>query len=205
MKAFTLLFNPDAFFDRAEYGFTYPTLILAGLAVCSLAIGGLRTMAIARALEGPRAETILAIRGIAVVVASVFTPLVLCLVYATAIYALARFYGGTGSFRTTFWSVAFGYLPGLVGSLLLVGATAIAVPDVPPPESVDALSAYGPRVSAHPVYETAQTLDLASIVWSGYLWVFATKHVHDLDELDALVSVGAPVLVTLLLIVLDLV
>lgn len=197
-----LLVDPDGYFDRDEFGFTVPALVLGGMAVCSLLVAGLRTTAVAQSIDGPGAQTALAIVGLTSMVAGLFTPLVTCLLYAVVIYALARFFGGSGSFRRTFWTVGYGFAPSLLGSVVLVGATAMAVPAVAPPESAEGITAFLARVDAHPTYDLARTINQASIVWCGFLWVFATKHVHDLDELDGVIAVGVPVVVTLALTVL---
>lgn len=197
MFATALLFNPDGYFDGQEFGFGIPAALLGGIAVCSALAGGIRLLATAEALDGPGSQTALLLVGLPSMVAGAFTPFVVCLVYAVTIYALARYFGGTGSFRRTVWSVGYGFLPGLLGSVVLVGATALAVSAVPPPETVDGITPFMRRVNAHTAYRFGATLNLVTIVWSGFIWTFATKHVHDVDEADAAVVVGVPVVLSL--------
>lgn len=203
MDILELLSNPDSYFGRHEVGVKFPIAVLGGMAICSLVVAILRTTAIAQSMEGVGAQATIAVVGLASVVAATFTPFVTCLVYAVVIFGLARFLGGAGSFRRTFWSVGHGYLPALLGSILVAGATAVAVFDVAPPTTAEQISVFTSRVNAHPAYQFAHSVNVATLVWSGYLWLFATKYVHDLDELDSLVAVGVPTILTLALTVFD--
>lgn len=191
MFATELLFDPDSFFGETDVGIGFPAAVLAGMGVCSLLAAGLRLWVVSQFVAGPGTRTAVALVGLVSVVVSVFVPFVTCLAYATALYALARFYGGAGSFRTTFWAVGYGFLPGLIGSVVVVAATALAVSAVQPPTSPDQIGAFLSRVDAHTASNLGEAVNLATLAWSGFLWVFAMKHVHEVDELDGVVAVGA--------------
>lgn len=199
MFVIELLFDPDGYFDREEYGITFPALVLGGIVIASLVRAAVQFTTIGQSIEQQGARTGLAIQGLSSMVASVFTPLVICLVYAVVIYALARFVGGTGTFRRTFWSVAHGFLPWLLGSIVFAAATAMAVSGVAPPESVDGIGPFLARFRGTVVYQIGKAFNLAALLWCGFLWVFATKHVHEVDELDGVVAAGLPVVLTVAL------
>lgn len=205
MFATELLFDPDSFFGETDVGIGFPAAVLVGMGVCSLLAAGLRLWVVIQSVDGPGTQTALALVGLVSLVVSVFVPFVTCLAYGAAIYALARFYGGSGSFRTTFWAVGYGFLPGLLGSVVVVAATALAVSAVPPPASPDQIGAFMSRVDAHTASHLGEAVNLATLAWSGFLWAFAMKHVHEVDELDGVVAVGAPLVVALTLRILGIV
>lgn len=188
--------NPDSYFHEngGELGYTVPLVVVGGTAACSMVAAGVQISVLTGSVTGTGSNTVLAIVGIASIIASIFTPFLSWLLFTAVIYSLARLRGGVGTFRRTFRAIGYGYLPSLLGSVLVVLTTTVVVTSTVPPSSPEGIQPFLARVKTHPIYRSGQIANLAGFIWSGFLWVFGTKHTHDIDDGDAVIAVAIPVL-----------
>ena len=122
------------------------------------------------------------------------------ILYTIVFYLIARFaFGGDGSLSGTLGFTGWGFIPTVLGNAISVIATyhvfaGVTLPDGPE-AAVETLS----QLQSDPVLFVASLISLVLLVWSGVIWTYAMRHLHDISLRNAAITVGVPVVIDVLL------
>lgn len=203
-----VLTDPESFFERGEEAASPVVPVVAALIV-----GALGAVAAWRSFQatsevfmqagqgGGGAGGLTAVfSGVAVVVALV-TPFVVWLVYALLFHGITAVLDGEGSLTTTLVYAGWGLLPKVVGSLVGLATTWIVLDAVQPPAEVtpQTAQAYQQAIQNHPASLAGTAVGILLLLWSAYIWVAAVQHARDVDRPDAMIAVGVPVAIALVI------
>lgn len=138
--------------------------------------------------------------GVAAVIALV-VPFVVWLLYALVFYAITAVLDGEGSLTTTLVYTGWGLIPKVVGSLVSLATTWIVLDAVQPPAEVtpQTAQAYQQAIQNHPASLAATVVGILILLWSAYIWVAAVQHARDVERADAMIAVGVPVAIALVI------
>lgn len=197
MMYIDLLRDPDAFFARQSsgIGIRAPISVLATIALLGVVTAGVQTYSIHQTVPQASGSAV-ALAAIAAGLAGLFTPFLTWLLFAVGIFAIVRFLGGTGQFRPTMKAVGLGFVPKVFGSIVGLIATVVVIQTGVLNEAAS-VGEFVTQLQAHQARYIARTLNNVFLVWSGFLWVFGVKHVHDVDFRSAALAAGIPTAVSI--------
>ncbi|KZN24836.1 hypothetical protein A4G99_10970 [Haladaptatus sp. R4] len=208
-----LLTEPESFFrDRVENpGILIPTVIVLLVALVA-AVG-----TVPRAnISGQFASTAVqsqgqqmnqsmsnAIGGVASTVTIVFSFVGILLawaVYSIAFYAIARFaFGGSGSLGDTFAFTGWGYVPLFIHQVIGAIAAYYVYSGVNLPSNDDAAMTAFQNLQSDPALFVAGIVGVVLLLWSGWIWTTGMEKLHDLSRRNAVITVGIPVGIAVIL------
>jgi len=179
-----LVTDPDEFFSEAAVrGSILGPVSVVGLAalVNAAASNMLSYWLYSLAPESARdvflfASIIGSIGGVLSVFASWF-------IYAGIMHLLAVYFDGEGSLRETALLSGWGFIPDIVTGAFQVYLLSVVAEDALGGVELRASNAATVRTAfeSHPALTVAPVVTVVGLLWSGLLWSFAIKHVHDLD------------------------
>lgn len=112
---------------------------------------------------------------------------------------ISYFFDGSGSVGRTATLVGWGFLPLLIGMGLQFVATAVAFGNAPSPAAINsnrqALTAVQ-QLQSDPFVQVAQIARNMTLLWSGYIWVFAVEHARGLSRKNATITLGIVLAIT---------
>jgi len=198
-----LVTDPMTFFreDGRRNRLVGPLALMAALVTVSLVTSGMFIVWLTAKLPSDVSSNLLLIRVLSAGISGLFVPVVLWVGYAAAFHAISAFYGGTGSFRTTLKYVGWGFLPKVVGSLVVLAGMYLAVSSTAAPESAEAVARASRAVTNDPYLTMSRLVSPVFTVWCGVIWLFGVAEARDIDVRGAAVSVGVPVALSIALTV----
>lgn len=191
--AHEIITDPDGFLreQSADVSLRWPVLIVSVAAIAnSIAAGALLYGFYRIAPEGT--GTIFLFSSFVGFLTAFLSVFASWFIAAAVMHGIATMTGGRGSFRETALLSGWGFLPyaltgafqGVVVSFAMNDVLAGA--DLRATEPASLLAALG----AHPMLAVAPIVTISGLLWSGLLWTFAIRHVHDLP-VDRSVAIAA--------------
>ncbi|MBP2146724.1 hypothetical protein J2129_002178 [Methanofollis sp. W23] len=194
-----LLLNPDTFFrERAdqEAGLKFPLLcvLLAGLA---MAPGAYKSVEITGSLFSPEMQSYMWFGGLIAAIFVVITAFLMFIAVAIVFYLISAAFKGQGDIIKTFEVAGYGFLPMVFGSILSSAvyyyyAPSIALPQVDPTTEAG-MEAMGQAIASAPMTMISAILGILFLLWSANIWIFGMRHARALTLRHALITVGLPV------------
>ena len=211
---FSILFRPSEFFSRLvteKENMTWPLVILlaGGIAAAGYGylIGGVTAQMMGDAIPG-----IGAIITISSVFGAIIGVFIFWLIWSAVTYALSMIFKGEGTFRRTLEVIAYGYLPQVFGSIIILIAGFEYIPKIVVPKITSAMMQDPAAIQAATkmfvhdpaMMELTQIASLVTIVfllWSANIWIFGLQHARKLSARDAALCVGIPVIAYILYLI----
>jgi hypothetical protein len=212
-----VLIRPDSFFAEAmseKENLVPPALIVLVGSIIAAAygylIGGLTAKMMASAMPG-----LDVIVQISAVLGALIGTFIFWIVVAGIIYALSFAFKGEGSFKRVLEFAGYGYIPQIIGSVLILIAAVEYIPKITVP-TLSATALQDPVVMEQAMkalmhnpamLELTQISSLITIVfllWSANIWIFGAKHARKLSPRDAALCVGIPIVLYVLYMIYNL-
>lgn len=122
------------------------------------------------------------------------------LIYTLVFYLIARFaFSGDGSLSDTFAFTGWGFVPTILGNAISVIATYYVFAGVTLPRGPEAAAETVSQLQSDPALFVAGLISLVLLLWSGMIWTYAMRHLHDISLRNAAITVGIPVIIDVLL------
>ena len=122
------------------------------------------------------------------------------LIYTVVFYLIARFaFSGDGTFGGTLAFTGWGFVPTVLGNIIGVIATYYVFAGVTLPENSEAALETYTQLQSDPALFIAGLIGLILLLWSGVIWMYAMRHLHDLSLRNAAITVWIPVVIDFLL------
>lgn len=199
-----LLTNPDAFFRRLVPSPSFRGPILVVLLVALIAIAG--SLPVTRATTGALPEGAGPVGSLVLVfsvIGGFIGVLVTWFLYAAAFHVVSALaFGAEGSFRTTLALTGWGLVPRIPQGLISAGITYVVFADATMPTDPVAAGRMAQMLQNDPLFTLATWLGVVFLLWSAMLWTFGMRHGRDLTLKQAGLTVGIPVGLRLVLLIL---
>jgi hypothetical protein len=208
-----LVTDPDSFFgSRAEnprllvpFGIVLLAAILA--AVAAYIVPNVAGQALQQAAQQQGQQfnqsTVQAVSSIFGTLTTVFSfigAFISWIIYSIVFYLIARFaFSGDGSLGNTFAFTGWGFVPTVIGNIISVIATYYVFAGVTLPENAEAASEILTQLQSDPALLVATLIGLVLLLWSGAIWMYAMRHLHDISLRNAAITVWIPVIIDILL------
>lgn len=122
------------------------------------------------------------------------------LIYTIVFYLLARFaFSGEGTFGGTLAFTGWGFVPTVLGNLIGIIATYSVFAGGTLPENSEAALETFRQLQSEPVLVIAGLISLVLLLWSGVIWTYAMRQLHEISLRNAAITVGIPVVIDFLL------
>jgi hypothetical protein len=121
-------------------------------------------------------------------------------VYSVVFYAIARFvFGGDGSLGDTFAFTGWGYIPLLISQVLTAIAAYYVYAGATLPDNNQAAQAAFQELQNDPALFITGIVGIVLLAWSGWIWTAGMEKLHGLSRRNAIITVGIPVGIALIL------
>ena len=212
-----VLIRPDAFFSRifaGEVSLKVPGLIaIAGAvitAITAYVVSG-PTVKLISGAAGSSASGVMGLIGAFGAIGGFFVFLVgYWIIIAAIFHAISLIFKGKGSFRRTLMAEGYGLIPTFIGGIISALLALYYIPLVKVPV-ISSLSdptaitrAIAQLYSDPAMREFTQISGIISIIfliWSANIWIFGIKHARELSIRNAVITVGIPVFLLIVYIV----
>lgn len=193
-----LLLDPDAFYAQRgdQPTLTAPAIVVLLAAITGMLTGLLVVFEISKELD-EGAGQVLAIGGVSSVLAVLVSTFGLWLVYSGAFLIISLFFEGEGGFRPMLSYVGWGFVPAIFNGLVTVVAVYIALQSMTMPSDPAAAGSVQGQLQSQPIVVAATIGGIAFSIWQGFIWSFAVKHVSNLELREAVLTVAAPVAISI--------
>lgn len=197
-----LITSPNEFFARLsnrEISIRKPVIIVSALAIVTSMQQFLITSKLAQALPEEMSKFFM-IGAYVGVIGSFIGMFAIWLILAAIMHALSSFLGGNGSFRRTFEFTGYGYLPSLIGSIITISLSSYYVLNARIPHidlsnlNPEAMRSVMLSIMPHELLYTNLIINLAIILWSLTIWIFAVKYARNLTTKNAVITALIPAL-----------
>jgi hypothetical protein len=197
-----VLTNPDRFFAELsgrDAGLKTPFAIVLVAAIISAASAAMAASAVISALPEEAAE----FASIGAVIGAIYGLLLQFMIWllsAGVFYFISIFFGGEGSFKRVLGFGGYGFIPIIVFLVIGLAITMTMLPTIElsfeNPELLQQTYMQNPFLKAYSI------IGILFMLWSANIWIFAVKHARNISTRHALITVGAPVGLYLLRIIL---
>ena len=151
-------------------------------------------------LNQSAAQTVSTAIGTLAIVISFVGAFISWILYTIVFYLIARFaFSGDGSFSGTLAFTGWGFVPTILGNVISVIATYYVFAGVTLPEDSEAAVEMVSQLQSDPALFVAGLISLVFLFWSGAIWTYAMRHLHDISLRNAAITVGIPVIIDVLL------
>lgn len=205
-----VLLNPDAFFrkmaDRAP-DLKLPAAIVLVTGIFGGIVAYLTTNMITPALPA-EAQGIMGVIAVAGAVVTPVFSLIGWAVLAIIFYAISSVFKGSGSLKKTLEFTGYGYVPTILSSAISLVLTAQFAASVTLPRfdltDPAAVTAFQETITHSPMMVAVALITIVFLLWSANIWVFGIKHARDLTLKNAAITVGVPVAIYIIYLILSL-
>lgn len=196
-----VLFDPGRFFEsrmRDEPSLKVPALIALVIGVIGAVSAALAANMFVGILPAEAQAIGVLMVGFAAVVA-VIGGFLMWFIYGIVFYIISMAFKGEGSLARTLEVTGYGFLPqifgGIIGALLSYQIIAnLTLPIARSPEEIAAVTENLAHVIAtDPLAQIAGVVTILFLAWSANIWVFGMKHARNLSTRNAALTVGIPV------------
>lgn len=197
-----VLTNPDRFFAELsgrDAGLKTPFAIVLVAAIISAASAAMAASAAISALP----EEAAAFASIGAVIGAIYGLLLQFMIWllsAGVFYFISIFFGGEGSFKRCLEFTGYGFIPIIVFLVIGLAITMTMLPTIElsfeNPELLQQTYMQNPFLKAYSI------IGILFMLWSANICIFAVKHARNISTKNALITVGVPVGLYLLRIIL---
>lgn len=208
----SLLTDPDSFFRdrRTDPSLKGPAVVVTLIAVVGAISSVVQFQATAELyqnmIEGTDLEsagTILQVFQIIGLAFGMVMPYVFWVLYAAIFYGISVVFDGDGDFGTLLALVGWGFVPGLVRSVInaMINTYRYQIEGVPVPDNVtvESMQQFSQTLQQGELVALTGVVGIVFAIWSGVLWTYAVKHARSLSTRNAAITVVIPVLLSVLL------
>ncbi len=196
-----VLFDPGRFFEnrmRGEPSLKVPALIALVIGVIGAVSVALAANIFVGILPAEAQAIGVLMVGVAAVVA-VIGGFLMWIIYGVIFYVISMAFKGEGSLARTLEVTGYGLLPqifsGIIGAILSYQIIAnLTLPVARTPEEITAVTENLAQIMAtDPLAQIAGVVTILFLVWSANIWIFGMKHARNLSTRNAALTVGIPV------------
>lgn len=202
-----VLTDPKRFFSDAgeDPKARYPILILVVLSLVGTAFLGVFLFQVLQNTEGGSGFAVVA--TLFVLIGQLIGNFLVWLVYALVFFALSAFMDGEGDFMETLVFTGWGFIPRIAGAVVsgvisLIAITGVTPPDIDfenPAAAQQEMIRFATEAGAGELNLISSLAGIVFLFWSAYIWVAAVEDARELDRQQAMIAVGIPVGIALLL------
>lgn len=200
----SLLTDPETFFQqRSENpGLLRPLVVVFLAAIASIGSSVLLVQTLSTEL--PAFFIIFQAGG---VIFGFFGQFIAWVIFTILFYLISIAVGGEGSLGDTFKLTGWGFVPAIIGGIISTIAYYIALQatEVPSfPENITLqnqqqiaeagreLTEFTIAISTHPAIQISAVIGILLLIWQIVIWVFGVKEARDLTTRKAVIAVGIP-------------
>ncbi len=116
-------------------------------------------------------------------------------IWAVMFYTISICFKGNGSFKRCLEFTGYGFIPVIVAPVIALAVTMVVLhtvefPAGSPELMVDALM-------QHSLMKTIPAITCILGLWGAYIWTYGIKHARKISTRDALITVGVPVVISI--------
>lgn len=120
-------------------------------------------------------------------------------IYSFVFYLVSMFFKGRGDLKRTVEFTGYGLLPQVFGGIIgtYFSYRLLSGLNVPPMTNPEQIAEFSENLTAvlatDPLAQIAGLVSILFMVWSANIWIFGMKHARNLSTRDAVLTVGIPV------------
>ena len=196
-----VLLNPGRFFEeriQAEPSLKIPALIVLIIGLLGAVSAALTANMIIGMLPA-EAQGIGAFIMALAVAGAVIGGFLSWIIYSGVFYLLSMLFGGEGTFTRTLEVTGYGLLPQVFGGAIAAifsyqVISNLTIPTATNPEQIaEVMEALTTALVTDPLMQVAGLVGILFLVWSANIWIFGMKYARNLSTRDAALTVGIPV------------
>lgn len=199
---FTVITAPQHFFAGIEerpVSLGIPAVIVLLMGLVSAISAYLVTGVTMQILPAEAQSMIGLIQGISVISAIIIV-LVMWVIMAGIFYLISMAFNGTGDFKRVLEVTGYGYIPQLIGSiislpLLFQYFASIHLPATSDPTLIQSAMT---GMMKTPSMMVISLIGIVFMLWSANIWIFGVRQARHLTTRDAVITVGIPVILSVL-------
>ena len=197
-----VLTNPDLFFaelSTRDVSLKTPFVIVLIAAIISSISAAMAASATISTLP----EEAAAFAGIGAAIGAIyglFLQFSIWLLSAGVFYVISIFFGGEGSFKRMLEFTGYGFIPMIASLVIGLVVTTTMLPTIE--FSVENPELFQQTFMQNPFMQAYSIIAILLTLWSANIWIFAVKHARNISTKNALITVGVPVGLYLLRIIL---
>ena len=197
-----VLTNPDRFFaelSTRDVSLKTPFVIVLIAAIISSISAAMAASATISTLP----EEAAAFAGIGAAIGAIyglFLQFSIWLLSAGVFYVISIFFGGEGSFKRMLEFTGYGFIPMIASLVIGLVVTTTMLPTIE--FSVENPELFQQTFMQNPFMQAYSIIAILLTLWSANIWIFAVKHARNISTKNALITVGVPVGLYLLRIIL---
>jgi hypothetical protein len=199
----TLVTNPRAFFEALENrpaSLRVPALIVFVLGVIVAITGYQLSAVVVQALDVPGMEGLGGVMGAIGAISALIVTLLFWVIYTAIFYTISMAFNGRGDFNRLLAYVGYGHLPQIIGGIISAVLTwsylsNLRVPSLSDPQ---AIAEWTQSLMQDPTMRLSAAVGILFLLWSANLWIFGVRTGRKLSTRDAAITVGVPVLLSVL-------
>ncbi len=121
------------------------------------------------------------------------------IIYGFVFYIVSMIFKGQGSLKRTLEFTGYGLIPQVFGGIIgtYFSYRLLSGLQVPPMTSPEQMVEFSENLvtilTTSPLAQIAAIVSILFIVWSANIWIFGMKHARNLSTRDAVLTVGIPV------------
>jgi len=198
----TVLTAPQRFFAGMEerpVNLGIPTVIVLLMGLVSAASAYLVTGVTMQILPAEAQSMIGLIQGISVISAIIII-LVMWVIMAGIFYLISMAFNGAGDFKRVLEVTGYGYIPQLIGGIIALPLTIQYFASIHLPETTDPtlIQSAVSGMMKTPSMMVVSLISIVFLLWSANIWIFGVREARHLTTTNAVITVGIPVLVSVL-------
>ena len=207
MNIADLLLRPADFFsahlkgDKPDMKMPLAIVLLSGIVgAVSAAYVSSVTMAMMPSEVAEMGTMLIGIGAVAAFIGALFFWVIIAAVF----HGISALRGGKGDFQRTLAVAGYGSLPMVFGSIIssIVIYFSLSGANIRPVSDPMQINAAITALMSGPSMMMAVVISLLFVLWSANIWVFGMQEARDISGRDALITVGIPVLIYMLITVL---
>jgi len=188
-----VLTNPDQFFGKKineDIDLKIPAAIVLVVGLIGAANAIIMFQKVMAGLPDD-AASFAQIGGIVGAFSGLVGAFIMWLLYAGIFYLISSAFYGEGPFKRVLEFVAYGFIPTAAGSLISLIATIQALPAIE--FSLKNPELLQETILSNPFMQAATIMGIVLTVWSANIWIFALLHARNLSTRNAVLTVGIPI------------
>lgn len=201
-KLFSVLTAPQRFFagiDERPANLGIPAVIVLLMGLVSAASAYLVAGVTMQILPADAQSMIGLIQGISVV-SAIIVVMVMWVIMAGIFYLISMAFNGAGDFKQVLEVTGYGYIPQLIGGIISLPLTIQYFASIHLPETTDPtlIQSAVSEMMTTPSMMVISLISIVFLLWSANIWIFGVREARHLTTTNAVITVGIPVLVSVL-------
>ncbi|ACL16590.1 Yip1 family protein [Methanosphaerula palustris] len=201
-KFLTILTAPQNFFigiEERPVSLGIPAVIVLLMGIVSAISAYIVTGVTMQVLPASSQQMIGIIQGIGAI-SAIIVVLVMWFIMAGIFYLISMAFNGTGDFKRVLEVTGYGYIPSLIGSIISLPLmfqylSTIHLPSIADPTLMQSAMT---GMMKTPSMAVISLIGIVFLLWSANIWIFGVREARHLTTRNAVITVGIPVLVSVL-------